>query len=494
MATSITNTSITTNDLIVDSADNLLKVDHATNRVGVGTSSPSNLLTLKADSTEETMLVFQNDSAVAIGAVSIHPSNGLVLSQSVAGSSVHVMTHDGNEDINLDSDGFIQIEVAGSELMRLNSTGVGIDTDNPLSIFHVGSGSDANVPITLAPATGGNIEFRNTSSTGTFTFTNANGSNEHIRIDSSGNVGIGTDSPKSELSIAANNSGQGAKLTLENTDTSITTNDVIGQIDFYANDSSTNGTGAKVNIKAIATSGAGTVTALTLGVSDSASATAAEIMRLKSTEVGWSNTTNGFYNKIYGPTSGDIASGYLTYNGSTLRGGFYTNPSHGLTVISEVDMSFRANNANRMHINTSGIVTTPNVPAFLAFKSNGSISSTQIVLWNNIYHNNGGYYSATTGKFTAPVDGYYHFTVGAIVGGSPVDGTQRNGELRIEKNGSHYGRGHWNHADRWENVSYTQVIYLAANDYVRVYFSNNTNNNEMYGSSLYSHFGGHLIG
>ena len=216
MTTSITNTSITTTDLTVDSADNLLKVDHATNRVGIGTSSPSNLLTLKADSTEETMLVLQNNSAVDIGSLSIHPSNGLVLSQSVAGSSVHVMTHDGNEDINLDSDGFIQIEVAGSELMRLNSTGVGIDTDNPLSIFHVGSGSDANVPITLAPATGGNIEFRNTSSTGTFTFTNANGSNEHIRIDSSGNVGIGTDSPRSELSIAANNSGQGAKLTLGN--------------------------------------------------------------------------------------------------------------------------------------------------------------------------------------------------------------------------------------------------------------------------------------
>ena len=494
MTTSITSSSITTNDLIVDSADNLFKVDHATNRVGIGTSSPSNLLTLKADSTEETMLVLQNNSAVDIGSLSIHPSNGLVLSQSVAGSSVHVMTHDGNEDINLDSDGFIQIEVAGSELMRLNSTGVGIDTDNPLSIFHVGSGSDANLPITLAPATGGNIEFRNTSSTGTFTFTNANGSNEHIRIDSSGNVGIGTESPRSELSIAANNSGQGAKLTLENTDTSITTNDVIGQIDFYANDSSTNGTGAKVNIKAIATSGAGTVTALTLGVSDSASATAAEIMRLKSTEVGWSNTTNGFYNKIYGPTSGDIASGYLTYNGSTLRGGFYTNPSHGLTVISDVDMSFRANNSNRMHINTNGIVTTPNVPAFLAFKSNGPVNSSQIVLWNNIYHNNGGHYSATTGKFTAPVDGYYHFTVGAIIGGSPVDGTQRNGELQIQKNGSYYSRGHWNHADRWENVSYTQVIYLAANDEVRMNFVNSTGNNEMYGSSLYSHFGGHLIG
>ena len=136
MTTSITNTSITTTDLTVDSADNLLKVDHATNRVGIGTTSPSNLLTLKADSTEETMLVLQNNSAVDIGSLSIHPSNGLVLSQSVAGSSVHVMTHDGNEDINLDSDGFIQIEVAGSELMRLNSTGVGIGTDDPFTKLH----------------------------------------------------------------------------------------------------------------------------------------------------------------------------------------------------------------------------------------------------------------------------------------------------------------------------------------------------------------------
>ena len=61
MTTSITSSSITTTDLTVDSADNLFKVDHATNRVGIGTSSPSNLLTLKADSTEETMLVLQNN-------------------------------------------------------------------------------------------------------------------------------------------------------------------------------------------------------------------------------------------------------------------------------------------------------------------------------------------------------------------------------------------------------------------------------------------------
>jgi hypothetical protein len=76
-----------------------------------------------------------------------------------------------------------------TERLRIDSSGnVGIGYNNPLSIFHVGSGLDANVPITLAPATGGNVEFRNTSSTGSFTFTNANGSSEKMRIDASGRV------------------------------------------------------------------------------------------------------------------------------------------------------------------------------------------------------------------------------------------------------------------------------------------------------------------
>ena len=91
-----------------------------------------------------------------------------------------------------------------------------------------------------------------------------------LRVDSTNNrVGIGIASPKTTLNIGANDSGQGPILTLENTDTSITTGDVIGQIDFYANDGSSNGTGPKVNIKAVAQSSAGTVTELTFGTSPS---------------------------------------------------------------------------------------------------------------------------------------------------------------------------------------------------------------------------------
>jgi hypothetical protein len=102
---------------------------------------------------------------------------------------------------------------ASVERMRIDSSGnVGIGDNNPLSILHIGGGSDANVPVTFAPSTGGNAEFRNTSSTGTFTFTNNNGSSEAMRIDADGDVGIGTNSPSSVLSVKSdinNNSNNG---------------------------------------------------------------------------------------------------------------------------------------------------------------------------------------------------------------------------------------------------------------------------------------------
>ena len=121
-----------------------------------------------------------------------------------------------------------------------------------------------------------------------------------------GNVGIGVASPKTTLNIGANDSGQGPILTLENTDTSITTGDVIGQIDFYANDGSSNGTGPKVNIKAVAQSSAGTVTELTFGTSPSSSATAIERMRIDASGnvgIGTNNPTEKLH--LGGTAPGD---------------------------------------------------------------------------------------------------------------------------------------------------------------------------------------------
>ena len=96
-------------------------------------------------------------------------------------------------------------------------------------------------------------------------------------VDATNNrVGIGTSSPRTLVNAS---SATGAILTLESSDTSLTTNGVIGGIDFYSNDSSTNGTGAKVNIRAIGQNSSGTATALTFGTSSSGSATAVEAFR-----------------------------------------------------------------------------------------------------------------------------------------------------------------------------------------------------------------------
>ena len=107
-----------------------------------------------------------------------------------------------------------------------------------------------------------------------------------------------------DVGIAANNSGQGAVLTLENTDTSITTNDVVGQIDFYANDGSTGGTGQKATIQAIAQNGSGTSVGLIFGTSSFPNTTATERFRIASDGAATFNSTvNGM--TIKASASGD---------------------------------------------------------------------------------------------------------------------------------------------------------------------------------------------
>ena len=144
--------------------------DASAESLGIGTSSPAYKLNVAGD-------------IIADG-----EGNTRSIGFDFYGALKYNLYMDGSTDADK-----MHIRKGTTNVATFDSSGnVGIGTSAPLSILHIGSGADANVPITLAPASGGNAEFRSTTSTGSFTFTNANGASEKMRIDASGNVGIGT--------------------------------------------------------------------------------------------------------------------------------------------------------------------------------------------------------------------------------------------------------------------------------------------------------------
>ena len=139
-----------------------------------------------------------------------------------SGSSAHLMTHDGNEDIHVDPSGYIKFEVAGDERLRIDSAGrLGVGLENPNSNLHIKGGSEStdNLLLTLQSSGvandgslstglrlinstsdtsihGGEIRaIRTSSSAADLTFSTYNGSSiaEALRIKSDGNVQVKTD-------------------------------------------------------------------------------------------------------------------------------------------------------------------------------------------------------------------------------------------------------------------------------------------------------------
>jgi len=141
-----------------------------------------------------------------------------------------------------------------------------------------------------------------------------------------------------------------------------------------------------------------------------------------------------------------------------------------------------------LQIDTSGRVLMPSQPMFTAYRGSYSLPTqawTQIV-YDNCTLNRGSGYSTSTGRFTAPVAGYYYFEAIGEGGGNAF-------HTLISVNGA-TPTGHGDTAQNWTSSNVSRqalVVSLNTNDYVTVshYIDSGktmTNNR--------SHFHGWLIG
>jgi len=148
----------------------------------------------------------------------------------------------------------------------VGSTTIVADDDRLASI--IGSGADGSAFVQAA-----RIDFEVDGTPGTndmpgrivfsTTADGASSPTERVRINSSGNVGIGTSSPAAELDIAGSNTGltgtdANNTLRFTDTDTSTATNQPLGKIEWYSADATVSArVGAYILATAQGTSGGG---------------------------------------------------------------------------------------------------------------------------------------------------------------------------------------------------------------------------------------------
>lgn len=135
----------------------------------------------------------------------------------------------------------------------------------------------------------------------------------------------------------------------------------------------------------------------------------------------------------------------------------------------------------------SGRVTMPYQPLF---EAEGGTAHTNygsgVRIFTGVRVNQGGHYSATTGRFTAPIAGKYFFYANfdyleSSTGAAPIT---------IRKNGTwHTQHDHHDWGTGWMNHNLQAIISLAEGDYVDV-----TTGAAYIAMQNWSNFGGYLIG
>ena len=158
-------------------------------------------------------------------------------------------------------------------------------------------------------------------------------------------------------------------------------------------------------------------------------------------------------------------------------------------------------------VDSNGYVLTPNRPSFYAYPSAdfecGTGSGTTRIFGETL-HNQGGHYSTSTGRFTAPVAGLYFFHSNIATASETNVIVYMSAEVSATLGGvtTRFGGG-WSEKDSSTNthhkVSNTVILEMAVGDYAMFSHESNVSLTILGTSSgsatpRYTYFMGYLIG
>ena len=170
----------------------------------------------------------------------------------------------------------------------------------------------------------------------------------------------------------------------------------------------------------------------------------------------------------YAPAGYGSAITWKGYNGGTQ--GWIECKSEGANSAAGT-MYLNSTGGTFLQGNSDRHVRMPQQPSFAAYRSQSSwnVSNGSVMVFNSTRHNIGSHYDTSNGRFTAPVAGSYQFNFYSI-----LRGNYTNAYIQLYVDGSRIYGGdiHFtisNNSTSWHNVSFSQVLYLNANEYVELF-------------------------
>ena len=358
----------------ITNATERMRIDSAGN-VGIGGSPVSSTRRLMVTDTGDVRVDIRSGADTNLGAIDFSDTSNTARGQ---------LIYDHNNDS-------MQFKTLSTEVMRIDTSGnLGIGTTSPDSLLHVGTGDNldgTDVSITL----GGNtvntrqalITKKIQSSDRALEFYAASGgssedirffrdnTNETMRIDNAGNVGIGTASPAKPLHVySANSGGTTTSLLLQNNGSTGTVVELRLAPSAYDNDI---GSTARWSAIQAINGGSGNPTELAF-LTNHISADPLERMRISSTgNVGIGTESPNEKLNVSGNIR--VTSGFVSFSGSI------STPSEAAAVYRPSDntLAFSTANVERMRIDSVGNVGIgTNVPVTYLSNVSGSAKGLAI--------------------------------------------------------------------------------------------------------------------